>query len=221
MFIGHWAPALAAAAVSRRSPSLGAAFIGAQLVDWGFFAFATIGVENMRITDGITAMNPMDLYDMPYTHSLAGTAIWAALFGLVLLYFKRDLVTALIGAGIVLSHWVLDLLVHRPDLTLAGGEHKIGLGLWDYPMIAIPLELGLILGAFFWYLRRTQGPIIPPIFLLGLLLIIQTINWFGPAPTEAGPVLYLSALASFGLVTLAAMWVDRTRNYRLHLGMQG
>lgn len=85
MFIGHWAPALVAVAVSRRSPGLGVAFISAELVDWGFFAFAILGVEKMRITEGITAMNPMDLYHIPYTHSLLGTAIWAALFGLILL----------------------------------------------------------------------------------------------------------------------------------------
>ena len=116
---------------------------------------------------------------------------------------------------------VLDLLVHRPDLTLAGGEHKFGLGLWDYPLIAIPLELGLILGAFYWYMKRTQGPILPPMVLLGLLLLVQAINWFGPAPTEAGPDLYLTALASFGIMALAAMWVGKSRKHRLHLGMQG
>ncbi|MGB7374735.1 hypothetical protein [Pontixanthobacter sp.] len=74
MFIGHWAPAFIAAAASKRSPKLGTLFIAAQLVDWGFFLFATVGLERMRIEPGITAMNPLDLYHMPYTHSLLGCA---------------------------------------------------------------------------------------------------------------------------------------------------
>ena len=61
MFIGHWAPALAAAAVSRKSPGLGTLFVAAQLVDWGFFALAWAGIEHVRIIPGHTAMNPMDL----------------------------------------------------------------------------------------------------------------------------------------------------------------
>ena len=64
MFIGHWAPALAVAA-KRRSPGLGTLFIAAQLVDWAFFIFVLIGVEHMRLTPGISAMSPLDLYHMP------------------------------------------------------------------------------------------------------------------------------------------------------------
>lgn len=116
---------------------------------------------------------------------------------------------------------MLDLLVHRPDLTLTGGEQKFGLGLWNYPWIAIPLELGLTLWAFFFYLRQTRGPVAPPLVLLALLLAAQAINWFAPTPPAAGPALYLAALASYALVTLTAMWVGSTRRHRLHLGMQG
>ena len=57
MFIGHWAPALLAAAASPRAPKLGTLFVAGQLVDWAFFAFTIVGVEKMRITPGITAMN--------------------------------------------------------------------------------------------------------------------------------------------------------------------
>ena len=78
MFIGHWAPALAAAAVTERKPRLGTLFIAAQLVDWAFFALLLTGAEKMRVVPGITAMNPMDLYHMPFTHSLLGSAAWAA-----------------------------------------------------------------------------------------------------------------------------------------------
>jgi len=219
VFIGHWSAAFLAGAASRRAPKLGVLFVAAQLVDWGFFALAAFGVEKLRITPGATAMNPLDLYHMPYTHSLAGTAAWALAFVAVLLAWRRDLPAALVGGAVVLSHWFLDLLVHRPDLTLAGGERKLGLGLWDRPEIAIPLELALTLGAFAFYLRRTRGPAGPPLVLLAVLLAMQLANWTGPQPESAGPGLYLLALASFALATWIAWWVGDTRWHRREIGL--
>ena len=219
MFAGHFAAAFVAAGASRRAPSLPTLFVGAQLVDWGFFALAVVGIEKMRVEPGATEMVPFDLYHMPYTHSLLGTAIWALAFGLFLAFRMRDIVPALLGMLVVLSHWLLDLLTHRPDLTLAGGEHRYGLGLWNYPWIAIPLELGLILAAFLYYIRRTKGPIAPPLILLGLLLAMQAINWFGPPPAEAGIGLYLTALIAFLVPTLVAAWVASTRWHKREVGL--
>ena len=219
MFIGHWAPAFAAAALTKRSPKLGTLFIAGQLVDWGFFIFATVGLEKMRITPGATAMNPLDLYHMPFTHSLLGSALWAAVFALVLVVLRREPATALVGGAVVLSHWVVDLLVHRPDLSIAGGEGRYGFGLWNYPAIAISLELVLTIGAFLWYIKRTHGPLMPPWILLVVLLAMQAINWFGPQPTEAGPALYFTALASFAIATALAYWVGTSRRHIQERGL--
>lgn len=219
MFIGHFAPAFAAAAVSSRAPKLSTLFIAAQLVDWAFFTFALVGIERMRITPGITKMNPLDLYHMPYTHSLLGSAVWAAIFGLIILVSYRQIVAALLGAAVVLSHWVLDLLVHRPDLTLAGGNEFLGFGLWNHPLVEMPLELFITIGAFIWFMRRTKGPIGPPLILMGVLLLFQAIDWFGPAPQEAGPVLYLTALLSYGIATAIAWWVADTRWHKRQVGL--
>ncbi|WP_379546952.1 hypothetical protein ACFCW2_12960 [Qipengyuania sp. DSG2-2] len=219
MFIGHFSAAFVAAAASRRAPSLPTLFVGAQLVDWVFFTFTLIGLEQMRVVPGITAMNPLDLYFMPYTHSLLGTAVWGLAFALFALVRWRNAVPAVIGFFVVLSHWILDLVTHRPDLTLAGGDHKIGLGLWDYPWAAISLELALILGSFAYFMSRTRGPIAPPLILIGVMLIMQAINWFGPEPTEAGPALYLTALLSFLIVTLIAAWVGATRWHKREVGL--
>lgn len=57
MFIGHFAPALAARAASPESPRLGTLFLAGQLVDWAFFTFAIFGIERLRIVPGITVMN--------------------------------------------------------------------------------------------------------------------------------------------------------------------
>ena len=219
MFIGHFAPAFVAAAVSPRAPRLATLFIGAQLVDWAFFTFAIFGIERMRIDPDATVMVPFDLYHMPYSHSLFGTAIWAAAFGLFLLIAQRSLFAGVVGGLVVLSHWVLDLLTHRPDLTISGSGQAFGLGLWNYPLLAIPLELALITGAFVFFVRRTRGPIGPPIVLLVVLLGLQIFNWFGPEPQSADIFLYGQALLAFAILTGLAWWVGDNRWYNRKGGL--
>ncbi|MEM6477279.1 MAG: hypothetical protein AAF687_14070 [Pseudomonadota bacterium] len=211
MFIGHFAPAFVAAAISPRAPGLGTLFVAAQLVDWGFFALAIGGVEKMRVDPEATVMVPFDLYHMPYTHSLLGTALWALACAVVIMVYKRNAVGGILAGLVVLSHWVLDWLTHRPDLTLAGGGETYGLGLWNQPYIAIPLELGITFAAFLFYVRRTRGPIGPPLVLIAVMLILQMINWFAPHPTEAGLFLYGQALFAFALLTGLAVWVGENR----------
>lgn len=137
----------------RRHPAKGAAsrqFVyAAQFVDFAFFIFVMSGVENMRITPGITAMNPMDLYDMPYTHSLAGTFGFAAIMAGGYWLLTKNMRGAIIAGGVVLSHWFLDVLVHVPDMTITGQPPKLGLGLWNHPFAEIPVELG-ITGLALW-----------------------------------------------------------------------
>lgn len=219
MYVGHFAPAFAVSAASPEAPRLGTLFVAAQLVDLAFFGFVLSGVEHMRVVPGITAMNPMDLYDMPFTHSLLGTAVWALGFGIAVWFVARSIPAAAWAALVVLSHWFVDLLVHRPDLTLAGVPPRLGFGLWDYRMIAIPLELGLIGAAFWFYLSRTCGPIGPPLILLGTMLLFQAINWFGPQPTEMDMSLPLTALFSYAVLIALARWVGRTRRHRHAAGL--
>lgn len=214
MFIGHWAPAIAAAAASPKAPKLGVLFIAGQLVDWAFFAFALFGIEKLRITPGITTMVPLDLYHMPYTHSLLGTLVFAGAFAALIWVFTKNRIGALIGGGVVLSHWFLDLLVHAPDLTLAGSEPKFGFCLWNYPAIEMPLELIITFGALIWFARKTEGKALPLWLLGGVLALVQAVNWFGPPPVEANAEMFITALVAFGVVTAIAWWVGQTRSYR-------
>ena len=214
MFIGHWAPALVAAA-HPKAPRLGTLFIAGQLVDWGFFGLTLAGVENMRLTPGISVMNPMDLYHMPYTHSLLGSAVWALAFGLILWLFTRNRTTALIGGAVVLSHWFLDLLVHVPDLTLWGSPPKYGFGLWNHPGVEMPLELGITFAALLFYMVRTRATSSQSRLAVGLLaltlLTVQMVNWFGGEAETMTAALPLTALAAYGFVTVLAWWTGRTR----------
>jgi hypothetical protein len=218
MFIGHYAPALVAAA-HPRSPGLGLLFVAGQLVDFGFFGLALLGVENFRITPGITTMVPLDLYDMPYTHSLLGSALWALGFAALIWMITRSRTGAVLAGAVVLSHWFLDLLVHAPDLTLAGSPPKLGLGLWNYPLVEMPLELLLSFGALGYYLWRTHGSrgwqsAVAPVLLAALLLLVQAINWFGPEPEAANSAMMITALVAFSLLALAASWLGATRRAR-------
>ena len=208
MFIGHWAPAMVAA-THKDAPSLPVLFIAAQLVDWAFFLFLIFGVEAMRVTPGISAMNPMDLYHMPYTHSLLGSAAWAAGFGALVFAISRNRNSALIAAAVVLSHWFLDLVVHIPDLTIAGGEPKLGLGLWNHPAIEMPLEMLLTFGALWLYARAAKPKIFPLLVLGGVLLLLQAVNWFGPVETEVTTGTSILAFVAFGAVTAVSWWVGR------------
>jgi len=219
MFIGHFAPAFVAAASYSRGPKLATYFVAAQLVDWGFFVLAMVGIEKMRIDPGATEMVPFDLHHIPYTHSLLGAGIWAFVFGIVIAIWHRDSLAGMLTAGVVASHWLLDWITHRPDLTLTGGGEAYGLGLWNHPEVAMPLEVGIILAAFLFYIRRSRGPIAPPLILLLVMLAFQAINWFGPQPIEAGIWLYLEALLAFAVLTGLAMWVGKNRYFTQRGGL--
>ncbi|WP_085810242.1 hypothetical protein [Sphingomonas sp. TZW2008] len=218
MFIGHYAPALIVAA-HPRAQRLGSLFLAAQLVDVAFFGFVLAGVERMRAVPGTTAMNAMDLYHMPYTHSLIGSGCFALAWAAVTYLVRRDALAAALGGVVVVSHWFLDLLVHPPDLTLAGGAARYGFALWNYPAIEMPLELAMTSGAFGYYLLRTvprsSRAWIAPALLFAALLLVQAINWTTPQPAEIiDPVPAsesLTALAAFAVLTALAAWTGRSR----------
>ena len=212
MFIGHYSAAFVAAS-HPKAPGLGTLFVAAQLVDVAFFSFVPLGIENMRVSPGMAAMNPMDLYDMPWTHSLLGVAGWAVAFGLLVAAVTKRVIAGVLAGLVVLSHWPIDWLVHIPDLTIAGSPPKLGLGLWNHPAIAMPLELGVLAAGASFYAYRTRAAakrwLLPT--LIVLLLVLQSVNWFGPPPEGSPTGLALTALAAFALVTALAWWTGSTR----------
>ena len=216
MFIGHFAPALIAAA-RPKAAGLGTLFVAAQLVDIGFAALLIPGVEAMRIVPGITTMNPMDLHHMPYTHSLLGALIWAKIFG-VIVWFATKRKEAAIGAAlVVVSHWFLDLFVHIPDLTLYGMPPKLGLGLWNHPLIAMPLEMLLIGGALLYYMRRTSAPTGNRRLwiLAALLAFAQAVDWFGPKEPAYSLAIPATMLFAYALLAGTAAWAGTDRHLRI------
>src|ERR1700761_2528673 len=129
MFVGHYAAALAAKAAEPRGP-LWAYVAGCQLLDIGWSSLVMAGVEKMRIDPSLPGSD-LDLYYMPYTHSLPAALIWSVGATLVAKPVLRLpwAASAMIGAT-VFSHWIADFLVHRPDLELFPHGEKVGLAMW-------------------------------------------------------------------------------------------
>ena len=216
MFVGHYGPSFAIKAI-RPSIPLWLLFIAVQLVDVAWAVLVLLGVEKVRIVPGITASNPFDLYYMPYTHSLVAAVLWA-LATVVLCKpwpgVRKWPTAAAVGAA-VFSHWMLDFLVHRPDLSLYDDTMKVGLGIWNYPVIALSLEALLLFGGMVMYLRRTKannvvGRFGPPVFGI-LMLAIQSYIFFGPPPASPGAAA-ITALVSYALFAAVAEWLDRQRH---------
>lgn len=154
MFIGHYAAALAAKAAQPKAPVW--AYVGAsQLLDIGWSSLVLGGVEKFRF-DHTLPGSPLDLYYMPYTHSLPAALVWSGAAGLAarLLLKVPGAAAALIGLT-VFSHWVLDFLVHRPDLELWPGHDKVGLAWWNFPTPELILEFTLLaVAAVAWTAQR-------------------------------------------------------------------
>jgi hypothetical protein len=203
VFVGHYAPSFAL----RQSGGvpLWVLFLAAQFVDVLWSIFIMTGVEEVRIVPGFTASSPLDLYYMPYTHSLAASVAWAVILGgLGSLVWKRRGGLA-IGAC-VLAHWVLDLLVHVPDLPLYGDRFKVGLGLWDHLIVAFVLEAGVLLIGVAIYARYARSARAIWIFAF-ILLAIQYGNLLVPLP-ESPVQLGAMALASYLAFAAAAWFVE-------------
>lgn len=217
MFIGHYGPAYAIKAIRPAMP-LWLLFIAVQLVDVAWAVLVLVGIEKVRIVPGITASNPLDLYYMPYTHSLVGAVLWslaAIVLGKPVPGVRKWRTAAWIGLA-VFSHWVLDWLVHRPDLPLYGDTLKVGLGLWNHPVFALLLEAALLFGGMAMYLRRTTainaiGRLGPPV--LGILMLaIQCYVFFGPPPSSPTAAA-ITALVSYVVFAAVAEWLDRQRQH--------
>jgi hypothetical protein len=189
MFIGHYGPGFACKAWKKTIP-LWILFLAVQFVDIVWSILVLLGIEKVRIVPGITATNPLDLYYMPYTHGLPTAVLWSVAVALAYRFASRVndwLAAATVGAA-VFSHWILDLLVHRPDLPLYDNSYKVGLGLWDYPALAFALEIALLFGGLVLYFRSTKpkdniGRYGMVIFGL-ITVVLQAYVFFGPPPVS-------------------------------------
>jgi len=217
VFLGHFAVAFAA---KRAAPtvSLGTWIVACQLLDLLWPLFVLLGIETVAITPGITVFSPLDFTHYPWTHSLLMAAVWSCAMGALYWRLRATYIVATLVGLVVLSHWFLDLLVHRPDLPLApGSDVKVGFGFWNSVAGTLIIEFALFALGVGLYLggnraRDRQGE-----YALWALVIFLALAYasasFGPPPPSVSVMAWVTLLG--GAITVAwAYWLDRHRETR-------
>jgi len=221
MFIGHFGLGFGAKAAARQV-SLGTLILACQFADLLWPNLVLAGVERFDIAPGNTVVTPLAFTHYPWSHSLESLLIWGVLFAFVYWLLHRGARgTLLVIAALVVSHWFLDVLVHRPDLPLTiAGTQRYGLGLWNSIPATLAVELSLFAAGVFIYARTTVARDRCGRFglwaLVAFLLFVYLGNLFGPPPPSVAAVAW-SAQAMWLLVAWG-YWLDRHRRLRAGSG---
>ncbi len=203
--------------------SLGLLFIATQLVDIAFFILVPLGIEHLRIIPGFTEASPFDLYDFPITHSLLGALAWSVATYLVVRFIPLKSLgdtsyrqkAALVLSMAVFSHFVLDFIVHTPDLLLIPGfDIKVGLGLWNSLIGSIAIELATLLVGCWIYLRSTSSGVglVGKYGIYAFIILLALITVLTPFMTypDVLMVVMISELM-YIVLTSVAWWLDSKR----------
>lgn len=215
MFIGHFAVGMGAKAAAPRVP-LGTLFLASQFVDLLWPTLLLFGLERVKIVPGITTVTPLDFEHYPITHSLLMAVVWGLAFALIYWFVQKNKSGAIVLGLCVISHWLLDLIVHRPDLPLIpGGATRMGIGLWNSLGATLIVE-GLLFVLGIWlYLRATAAKNRVGHFafwgLVAFLAVIYMANLFGPPPPDVQAIAWAGHLQ--WLFVIWAYWVDRNRQF--------
>jgi membrane-bound metal-dependent hydrolase YbcI (DUF457 family) len=213
MFIGHFGLGFGAKATSPKT-SLGTLLLAAQFIDLLWPTLLLLGVEQVRIEPGATRVTPLAFAHYPVSHSLATVLGWALALALVYLYARRNRRGAIVVGLLVVSHWLLDALVHRPDLPLYPGSGTlIGLNLWSSLPITLAIEVPLFALGVWLYARTTRAKDATGKWalwsLIAFLLATYAANLFGPPPPSVTAIAWAGQLQ--WLLVIWGYWIDRHR----------
>jgi membrane-bound metal-dependent hydrolase YbcI (DUF457 family) len=213
MFIGHFAVGFGAKAAQPKV-SLGTLFLAAQFLDLLWPTLLLLGWEEVVIQPGITTVTPLNFIRYPISHSLLTVLGWSVFLGLIYWVWKKNASGALVVGFCVLSHWLLDVLMHRPDLPLyPGNSPRVGLGLWHSLPASLLVEGALFLLGVVLYTRRTTAKNKKGKYgcwaLVAFLVLVHLANLFGPAPGSSTDIAWAGQLQ--WLLVGWAWWMDRHR----------
>jgi hypothetical protein len=218
VFVGHYGVAFGAKPVAPAVP-LWVYFIAVQWLDVVWSVLVLLGIEKLHIVPGFTEANPYDLYYMPYTHGLPGAVALSLALGVVVaaLVAQRRGRAFLVVSAASFSHWILDLIVHTPDLPLYDNADKVGFGLWRHVAISFPLEIALLLAGTWYFARRLppadrRGHWALRIFTVALIAL-QVFANFGPPPSSE-TAMAVMALSSYVVLAGLAAGLEHIRQRR-------
>ena len=217
MFIGHFGVGLAAKRIDSR-PSLGTLFIASQFLDLLWPIFLLVGLEKVKIEPGNTAFTPLNFTYYPFSHGFLSVFLLSIIFGAVYFILKRNLKSSVLLGSLVLSHWILDLIVHRPDLPLIPWSHvKVGLGLWNSVILTLIVEGFIFIAGAYLYIKTTKAEnkkgSIGLWSLIIFLVIVYLMNVFGPPPPSPDAIAIVGL--SQWLLIIWAYWIDKNRKVEI------
>lgn len=219
MFVGH--AALAFAAKSRLpGASLTALLVATFGLDMLWPVFLLAGIEHVRIDPGNTAFTPLSFDSYPWSHSLVMAAVWGMLAGIAVYVWRRNVVEAALVDFLVVSHWVLDFVTHRPDLPLwpSAASPKLGLGLWNSVPATLVIEGLMFVVAVLMYATATRAKdrvgTVAFWALIGFLLFAWSTGPFTPPPPSERAIAVVGIV--FGVLMIPWIaWIDRHRPPRV------
>lgn len=214
MFLGHFGVGFGAKAVAPEV-SLGTLFLAAQFLDLLWPTLLLLGVEKVRIVPDATVVTPLVFEHYPISHSLLAVFGWAVLVGGAHFLLKRKAIAALVLGALVISHWALDAIVHRPDLPLfPGSASVVGLDAWSSLPLTLAFEGGLFACGVGLYARATSpSDAIGRWGLVALIVFLLAVyggNLFGPPPPSVRAIAWVGQLQ--WLLVLWAYWIDAHRH---------
>lgn len=213
MFIGHFGLAFASKRIAPRL-SLGTAFLAAQFIDLLWPTLLLLGMETVRIAPGATVVTPLVFDHYPISHSLVAVLGWAVLLGCAVGAMRRSTRLGAVVASLVLSHWLLDAIVHVPDLPLAPDFGTlVGFGLWNSLPATLAIEV-LVFAVGVWLYSVSTRAVdrtgrFALIGLVAFLALIYLGNLFGPPPAQVRDIAW--AGHAQWLLVLWGYWVDAHR----------
>jgi hypothetical protein len=218
MFVGHFGIALAAKRLAPRA-SLAVLILAAQLADVMWPVLVALGIEQVRIDPGNTAFTPLDFVAYPYSHSLLLLVAWGLVLGVLTRTHIGGRAPILLIAGLVVSHWVLDWVTHRPDMPLFPGGPRLGLGLWNSVPWTLAIELAMFAAGTWIYVATTRAKDAVGRWgffsLMAFLLLAYLANLRNVPPSVTA--LYTAAIVGVLVIAAWAWWVDRHRAAALRL----
>ena len=212
MFLGHFGVGLTSKKLAP-SISLGVLFLCVQFADLLWPLFLLLGIEHVQVDPGNTKMTPLHFSYYPWSHSFLCLLLWGMIVGLLYFVITKTRKSLWLLPLLVLSHFGLDSLVHRPDLPLSPWSNTyIGLALWNSVPITLMLEGSLFLLGIIIYLRTTKAKNrIGSYGFWGFILflvVIEVAN-FTSKPPNASMIAW-AANAQWVLVFFG-YWVDKHR----------